>query len=217
MTPAERVRRLVEAGTVAPEEGERLLSAMSNAPKRSALATLVNPFERFGGGVAVVLGAVVSALSVAVTRLGVRFDGFLDMHVQRAVVAPIHVSLLEQLAAWILPAMVFWAFARAFTKHARLVDFIGMVGLARLPVFLSALAGLALVPAVPVDPTSIKLTPGLLVLAAVAIVLLAANITLLYQGFKNASGLTGPKLVGGFIALLFGAEALSKLVVVFLL
>ena len=61
MTPAERVRRLVESGSVAPDEGARLLAAMSEAPARSRLWLLVDPFERFGGGTAAIAGATFHA------------------------------------------------------------------------------------------------------------------------------------------------------------
>ena len=61
-----------------------------------------------------------------------------------------------------------------------------------------------------------EVTPALLAVALVAVVFGVANVTLLYFGFKNASGLTGVKLVGGFIGLLIGVEALSKVVLMFL-
>lgn len=213
MTPAERVRRLIEAGSVAPEEGARLLAAMSSAPKRSPLFTLIDPFERFGGGVAAAGGLVVSLASIAVSRLGVRFDGFLDMHVNPGVAPPLRVALLDQLVGWILPAICFWAYARLLTRHVRLLDFVGMVGLARLPLLVGAVPSVLLFRGVTSPP---KLTPFLLAVALLALVFVAWNITLLYQGFKNASGLTGAKLVGGFIALLIIVEGLSKLVVILL-
>lgn len=214
MTPAERVRRLVEAGSVAPEEGARLLAAMSEAPARSRLAWLVDPFERFGGGTAALAGAAISVASIAVSRLGVRFDGLLDMHVNPGVAPPIHVALLDQLVGWILPALCFWAYARALSRHVRLLDFVGMAGLARLPILLSALVTLPLAPSVP--SARPELTPGLLAIALAAIVFLVLNVTLLYKGFKNASGLAGRKLVLGFIGLVILVEALSKLTLVLL-
>ena len=214
MTPAERVRRLVEAGSVAPDEGARLLAAMSEAPARSRLWLLVDPFDRFGGGTAAIAGAIISVLGIAVSRLGVRFDGFLDLHVDRAVVPPFRVALSDQLVAWLLPAVCFWAYARVFTRHVRLVDFVGKTGLARLPTLIGALVLVPLMPEHLAVPPEI--TPALLAVALVAVVFGVANVTLLYYGFKNASGLTGAKLVGGFIGLLIGVEALSKLLLVLL-
>ncbi len=209
MTPADRVRRLVETGTVAPEEGARLLAAMSEDPRRSSLGVLLDPFERFGGGTAAIAGALVSIASLAVSRLGVRFDGFLDMHVNRGVAPSMSVALLDQCAGWLLPALCFWAYARVFSRHVRFIDFLGMTGLARLPILVCALVTLPLLPsgALHVD----KLDPALLVIALFGLLFVVLNVTLLYKGFKNASGLTGTKLVGGFVALVVVVEALSKL------
>ncbi len=119
MTPADRVRRLIESGSVAPEEGERLLAAMAERP---ASSPLLNPFERFGGGKAATIGAVISAASIAVaTSLGVRFDGLLDLHFNRAAPPSLRIAIADQIAAWVVPALGFWAYARAFSRHVRLV------------------------------------------------------------------------------------------------
>ena len=211
MTPAERVHRLVEAGSIGPEEGARLLAAMRERPPRSRLTLLIDPFERFGGGKAAIAGGLISAASIAVSQLGVRFDGLLDMHVNRGAVPPISVALVDQLAGWILPALCFFAYARVFSRHVRLVDFVGMAGVARLPILLGALVTLPLMPA---DPTALmKLTPALVPIAVFGLLFVVLNVTLLYNGFKNASGLTGAKLVIGFVGLVLVVEVLSKLVI----
>lgn len=207
-TPAERVRHLVEAGTLAPEEGERLLAAMEQPP-RSRLSAMLNPFERFGGGAAALAGLVIAALSTLVALLlGVRFDGFLDLHIPPSA-PPLRVAVVDQLSAWLVPALCFWAYARVLQRHVRMIDFVGMVGLARLPLLLAAVPVRSMTRSLLADPTK----PGPLALAGICVALLfvAANITLLYGGFKNASGLTGRKLVVGFIVLLIGAEIVSKL------
>lgn len=215
MTPAERVRRLVESGSVAPGEGERLLAAMRAAPPRSRLAALVDPFDRFGGGTAALLGAAVAVASVAVSRLGVRFDGLLDLHVDRASVPALHVAIADQIAGWLLPAVSFWLFARVFGKHVRLLDFVGMTGLARLPLLVAALVLLPITP--PAAEITAEPSASLLAIALIGLVFVVANVTLLYTGFRNASGLTGAKLVGGFIGLVVVVEALSKIALSLLL
>lgn len=211
MTPSERVRRMVESGSVAPEEGARLLAAMGGTERRSGLGLLVDPFERFGGGTAVLAGAVVSAVSVVVSvALGARFDGFLDLHFSSS--SPgLRVALVDQLAGWIVPALGFWLYARVVARHVRLVDFVGMTGLARLPILAGAIV---LRPLAPSSVAGIpRMSPSLLLLALLAVVVLVANVTWLYKGFKNASGLSGSKLVGGFVVLSIIVEAASKLVI----
>jgi hypothetical protein len=213
MTPAERIRGLIEAGSVGPQEGERLLAAVAREPVRSPAWALINPFDRFGGGVAALFGLVVSGLSIGSARLGVRFDGFLDLHVGPRGPVPLTVAILDQVVAWTLPAACFWAYARVVARHVRLVDFLGMVGLARLPLLLASVPVALLSPPRPSIPP--KLTPALAGIVVIALACVVWNITLLYQGFKNASGLRGPKLVGGFIAIVVLAEAMSKVVLAF--
>jgi hypothetical protein len=78
-----------------------------------------------------------------------------------------------------------------------------------LPILISALVLLPLSSPVAIP---VKLTPALLLTMVLAIAFVAANLTLLFTGFRNASGLTGARLVGGFIGLVVVVEALSKVV-----
>jgi hypothetical protein len=217
MTPAERVRRLVESGSVAPDEGERLLAAMREASTgKGRLALLLDPFERFGGGTAAAAGVVICLASLAASRLGARFDGLLDLHFAHEAV-PLRIALLDQLAGWLLPAFGFWGYARLLSRHVRLLDFIGMAGLARLPILIAALAMYPIIASTGMpDPQKVTLTPSLLAVAVIGVACLVANVALLYKGFKNASGLAGMKLVGGFVGLVLVLEALSKIVILVL-
>jgi len=205
---------MVHAGTVSEAEGERLLAALAATPKkRPAWRLSFDPFERFGGGVAAGLGLGVSALAVVTTRFGGRFDGCLDFHLTGENVAPLRTSLLEQSIDWAVPALLFFGYARALTAGVRLVDFIGFVGLARAPLLLAALLGLVLAP--PMAPHGAGglpvISPALILLGLAMLPLVAWFGVLLYFGFKNASGLAGPKLGVGFGAMLLASEVVSKL------
>lgn len=209
MTPTERIRRLMESGSVAPEEGARLIDAISRRRPASRLSTLVDPFERFGGGVAATLGGIVSVASVALALyFGVRFDGMLDLHFDLANPPTLQVAVVDQIAAWLVPALCFWLYARAVGRNARLVDFVGTTGLARLPISVGALVLVPLVQTTIAAPTAPS--PSLVALVLVTVVVFVANVTWLYRGFKNASGLEGAKHVGGFIGLVVVAEMASK-------
>ena len=211
MTPVERIERLVRAGTVTAEEGARLLAAVEPGHARATVwGWLFRPFERIGGERAVAIGAGVCAASLLLARSGVHFDGAFDMHPMEPALS-LGVAASEQAVSWILAALVFWAYARAVTRHVRVVDFIGFVGVARAPFVLGAAVWLALVPR--------NLTPAWLAEHKLRVTLVAWGLIpflvwfglLLYRGFKNASGLAGPKLGVGFAGVLVIAEAASKL------
>ncbi|WP_437336854.1 YIP1 family protein [Sorangium sp. So ce394] len=208
ITPDERVRALVRDHVIEPAEGERLLATMSPRPPRTGWRLALDPFERFGGEVAAVAGLAVAALSVAITRLGVRFDGFLDLHMAPEVV-PTTTALLEQVVVWPLPALLFWAYARLLRCRVRFVDFLGVTGLSRAPLALAAVVLGLLAPAPPAAGGP-ALTPAVAAFAVLAALCLAWFLTLLTQGFKNASGLRGAPLIAGLIALVLVSEIVSK-------
>lgn len=210
-TPKQRIESLVNAGTIAQEEGARLIAALGDpaATARATTPSWLNPFERFGGEMAAGVGLMVALASVAITRLGVRFDGFLDLHTGTAVCS-YKIALFEQGVAWLLPALAFWAFASLLTRRGRLIDFVGAFGLSRLPLVLVAAPVAWLTPG-RVSPSAIPtLTPALALIVLLSLVCIGWQITWLYQGYKNAAGLKGPKSVVSFIGLVVVCEILSK-------
>ncbi|WP_437977057.1 YIP1 family protein [Sorangium sp. So ce295] len=206
-TPDERVRALVRDNVIKPAEGERLLATMSPKPPRRGWRLALNPFERFGGGAAAAAGLVVAALSVAITRLGVRFDGFLDLHTAPLVIS-YGTALLEQIVVWPLPALLFWTYARLLRRRVRIIDFLGVIGLSRAPLVPAAIALGLLAPRLPAGVPTFTLE--LTAFAVLAAVCLVWSLTLLVQGFKNASGLRGAPLIAGVIGLVLLSEILSK-------
>lgn len=214
MTPQERIRQFVYQGRLGPAEAERLIEAMDPRTQRGPGWLLINPFDRFGGGVAACAGLAVSFASLAATRLGVRFDGFVDLHGRAPGddVPSLFCSWFEQGCAWILPSVLFWFYAWVLARHVRFRDFLGMVGLARAPMLVLGLAHVALDPRSPVSG-ALRI-PFALVLGLAAVVLYFWFATLLYQGFKNASGLSGAKRTVGFTAMCILSEVFSKLLVI---
>jgi hypothetical protein len=117
--------------------------------------------------------------------------------------------------AWPLPALMFWAYARVVGGHARVVDFLGMIGIARLPIALSGVPIALLTPAKVAFP--VHVTPGLVAIVPIVIVSVVWCFTWLTTGFRNASGLRGSKLAVGLIATAIAAEIASKAVLVLVL
>jgi hypothetical protein len=213
--PGARVQALVAAGKISSAEGGALLGALSNASpisiRRSLLSECINPFTRLGGGRSALLGLAIALLSVLATRLAIRFDGALDLHAVTHGISA-QSAALEQCVVWGTTASLFWVAASLLGAAPRFVDMLGAVGLAHLPTLLLAVPVGLLSPRNIAPDVSAILTPSLAAIAFFGILSVVWNITWLYQGFKNASGLRGVRLVGGLIAALVVSEVATKLI-----
>ena len=208
---SDRVRALAAEGKLDAAEAARLLAAI-DAPAAGASQwnkVLLNPFARLQTSTALVLGGITAACGVgAAIALGVRFDGFVDLHVVSNVT--LRAALLDQLASVLIPAFVLFTCARLLSPALRVVDFVVVTTLARAPLTLMsapiALVSPAIVPgAVP--------TASLRLLAMIAFALLGVvgHVTWLFNGFRTASGVTGARSTAAFIGALVAAEVISKI------
>jgi hypothetical protein len=203
-TPEERIRELAKQSAIDPAEAERLLAAVrppALAPPRSK-----NPFERWSGERASLVGLAVSALAFGISLLGVRFDGVLDLHAAKDV--SFRTVLLDQILAFPVAALVFWLVARVAARHVRLVDVVGTVGLARGPGVLMA------IPVALLDGNSGghgRFTVSVMAAAFVARIGSGVQVYLLVVGFRTATGLRGARLTISFVTALFLAEVIAKI------
>jgi hypothetical protein len=196
--------RLLDA--VRPSSGEASASASASASRRGLLS---NPFARWSGETTSLVGAVVALAGFATSRLGVRYDGALDLHVSPATV-PIDVAVLDQVLAVGLASLVMWAAAR-FVSRARFVDVLGAVGVSRAPAVLIAVPLALLVPLIPHDYTKTN-TTVVLAIALLGLAGVVAQVWILVLGFRTATGVRGGRLALTLIGGLFAAEILVKLV-----
>jgi hypothetical protein len=203
ISPEERVESMQQSGVIGAGQADALMAALGRA-RRPAWTILVDPFLKHGGGIAAAVGLFVSVVSLAGSRLGLRFDGFLDMHVGMR--SPWNVAFADQLVAFPLSALVFWVVAGG---RGRLIDHVGVVGVSRVPALLGGLAGCALLPA---RGSGVRLLVGVVPV----LIALGWTIALLYAGHANASGLRGPRLGASLVASIVAAEVLSKAALSFL-
>ncbi len=213
-----KVLDMVEQGKISSGEGNSLLSAMSDE-KRIGFKILFNPYERVGTLPGIIVGLVVAVASVGVaTYMNVRYDGFMDIHMGAGRVA-VGVAIIDQLIAWPVSALILWLAALPFARKSRFVDFLAVLGIARV---LQLIAGLVLSPLTPdmevmrrmaSDPTSATgEIVGMLPMIIVAIVLISWFIATLVFAFRHASGLRGGRLAIAFIIGIFVTEAASKII-----
>ncbi len=216
-----KVLEMVEQKKITAAEGDALLAAM-RADGRFAPRLLVDPYERLTTGTMLAVGAIAAVLSaVAAVALGIRYDGFLDLHGPMGAVSAA-LAIAEQAVAWPLSAAVLWLVALPFARGARAVDFLAVTGFVRL-LYLVFGAAIALVAPAPEAlagvlrhaTTSPALVLGdlasMIPVIVVGLLLAGWSITMLVFGFRHASGLRGGRLAGAFVAALVAAEIVSKL------
>jgi hypothetical protein len=202
----ERIKELVRARGIEGPDAENLLASVRPAaPPRSK-----NLFERFSGEVTSAAGVAIAIAAIGVSRLNVRFDGALDMHVTKTPVS-LFVALCDQLVALPLTAVVMWIAARlaASTSRVRFIDVFGFVGAARFLNVLLAPPIALLNPHIPHDAAA-KPTAALWFMIVLAITMVAVHIVLLVQGFAATSRARGGRLATFFVIGLLVAEVASK-------
>ena len=203
----ERIKELARAQSMDAADAARLLDAVRpTAGERRGPWS--NPFERWSGETTSLLGALVAVAGLATSRLGVRYDGAIDLHVSPQPV-PIGVAVLDQVLAVGLTSLVMWGAAR-FVSRARFVDVLGAVGLSRVPPVVVAVPLALLVPLIPHDYTKASM-PLVLAIAFLGLGGAVAQVYVLVQGVRTASGARGGRLALTMIGGLFAAELLVKL------
>lgn len=191
--------------------------AVSDGSRATGLKLAFDPFGRISRntGLLLVLGVVVAGLLLA--RLGVRFDGFLDLHTPGHRVS-FRTALADQFVAVPLSVAVAWLVARPFRAKPDFTDLLIAIGVARIPTVLGAPIITLLTP----DPTRLaellanpkSPSPLLLLVAAIAIPIVAWHIALLVFGLRHATALGGTRLAAAVVSIIVAAEIVSKLVLI---
>jgi hypothetical protein len=223
MSDAKRkVLDMVEQGKITRAEADALLAALR--PRRFPWMILFDPYERIGLAASLVVGLIAAvAAGLVAGPLGIRFDGFMDIHMAPAPVTA-RAAIADQIVAWPLSALVLWLVALPFARSSRFVDFLAAAGLTRVLLLAAAvlLAPLAPEPAAVAEMSRNALAdPGavladvvaMLPMVAVAIVFVGWFIAASVFGFRHASGLRRGKLAAAVAIALLAAEVVSKIAI----
>jgi hypothetical protein len=206
----ERVLDLVARGKLDVNDANELIKSLER-PRQGLSAWLVNPLERTSLPLSLGLSAVTVLVGAALSLGNLRFDGALDIHMSSKATVSLREAALDAAVSWPLTAATLWIMALAVARRGRPVDFLAAVGLARLP---SVLGGAALLAIHPLAASSGS-APSLWVMTLITVLAMSAitgTVTLLFVGYRTASGLGGAKLVLSFNAAIALAEALSKII-----
>jgi len=208
----QKVVEMVADGKVTADEGKQLLNAMDPPSKLKRWMIIYNPFPSVSVATGLFLAALAVLAGFGVALLGVRFDGALDLHL-----APTNLSeaALDAANSWFTTVVVFWLASLIVARQGRIIDFLIAVGIARWPIVLAGLAlgGIFSYPASLVEQAETNPNSPMLILAALIVLpAIVWMMTLLFHGFKYASGLRGGRLTVTFIVAIVVAEILSKVV-----
>jgi len=181
---------------------------------------LFNPFEKYDGRPILAIGLVATLIGGMLGyAFKAHFDGILDMHFADQVTFSGPFS--ENVFNIAILFFVLYAIGRYINNKTRPVDILGVVMLARLPLYLDTLTNIngymyefgekvMSMGADPmkIDPTEI-MVPALLGLLTLP--LLVLYIVLLYNGFKTATNLKTAQHKWWFAIGIIIAEILSKI------
>lgn len=213
------------------ETGPEAVQQYLRADEPRGWMLLVNPFRRIEGFRALLLGLLVVAATVLVAVYGgIAYDGVADLHVPPHPLPPSFLALLP-VTAWLIAAAVLglsgWLFSRS---RQRVVDYLGMVAVARFPM---ALLGVLLLPSLlgrylePINRLLEQNPPDLLqrllhppglaalaLLSLISVILVLWTAALTYFALLEASGMSKGRALVVFLGAALVAEVLSKLALI---
>ena len=180
----------------------------------------MNPLEVRQSRLIAALVAMQVAIGIGLSRSGVRFDGFLDVH--RTLYGdsvPLGIAIVDQVASLLVAIVVAVIIVRAWKPGVSVGSVARVMGVARLPLLLFAPILLALpVPAALAAMTMSASTrivpPATVVLAGVAAVgSFVCAIVLLVRGLRRITGVLGWPLSGLTVVTVVFVEGAGKLVI----
>jgi hypothetical protein len=173
---------------------------------------LYNPFERIAGWQALIIGMIAMALTAVTGKLNhVAFDGALDAHA--GATFGFSTAFAMQAIALLSLSIVMWIAGIIFSKsRVRIIDVVGTMSLARVPMLL-----LAIICFLPVVPNSLFDFPRLIIFVIIIIPIYIWMIALMYNAYSVSCHLNGSRAVISFIGALAVAEIVSKCIVFILL
>lgn len=188
------------------------------AKKNSLSAWLFNPFNFWGGRKGLWIGLAVLAIHIPVGYFfQARFDGAVDMHL--GTVDNLFRPIADVLIAWPAVFLTMYLSALAFKSPIRLIDIAGATAIARVPLLISVLPAIIFDPGIRDVSEFFNLRGSeLWILGIGSIILLLFlvwHFVLLFNAYKINSNLKGWKLVTGFILAVIIAEAISKVVLIY--
>jgi hypothetical protein len=200
------------------------------APEKSLKQWLFNPFRFIAGTEALFLGLIIILAAAVIGWFGkTHFDGVLDVHTGGT--APLWLFIAEGVIDWLCMVLFLFFSALLISRVSwRFIDILGTQALSRWPTLLTALAMLpeanrrfgnyllskisqsGTAPAINQMDAFIFFTA-----AIISLLMIIWMVTLMYKSYMVSCNVKGPKAIITFIISLILAEALSKVLILYLL
>lgn len=204
-----RILDMLASKKISAREADELLSALRR-PTR-ILSWFYHPHATLNTKWSLMASLVAAAVAMGLSRVGIVFDGVLDLHR----ISEPHswfLTVLETLVAWPMFALCLMFAAKTLGSRGRFVDFFVTVGVARLPLVLGGVLLAFFVEDMPNDPEVVRELPmGIVILlSSIMIPVLFGFVMWLWQGFALASGRRDGKAVAVFVVTIVVSEIASK-------
>lgn len=183
---------------------------------KNVLRYIYNPFEKIAGWQALILGLIIVVLSGFIGKqANLMFDGAIDAHFGKEVTYYQTFMMLFIDVACV--GVVMYLAGLVVSRNFRFIDLLGTMTLARAPYLLLSVSGLFVtVPETAellANPALIFSNPGFLIFITLSFPAVIWVIALMYNAWKVSTGAKGPKMIITFIAGLFAAEVISKILI----
>jgi hypothetical protein len=198
----------------------------------------LNPFERFAGLPALLIGLAIIILTAGVASFGsIHLDGVLDFHVKGPTPElsgpPVSLALClaEGVINWLVISVLLYLCGLIFSKsRIRMVDVFGTQALARFPFLIACVFTFFLFSDKIMEYMNYKMTHkgepveigaldilSFLIMALVSIATIIWLIFWMYRAYSVSCNIKGTKSIVTFTVTLLLAEVISKLVINYLL
>lgn len=172
---------------------------------------LFNPFVYVAGARSLLIGI---AAMLAIAILGyfskTHFDG--SLHISFGHYQPLYVYIIEQIIAWGITTLIFYALGAALSHSAiRFIDVAGTQALARWPMLFVAVLGFGYA-AHPIESPA-DIDSGLIFRGLISLPFIIWLVALMYNAFAVSCNLKGVKAVIGFIAGVLFSSIVSQLAI----
>lgn len=172
---------------------------------------LFNPFVYIAGARSLLIGiATMLATTIFAYFSNTHFDG--TLHISFGYYQPLYVYIIEQLIAWGITVLIFYALGIALSRSAvRFIDVAGTQALARWPMIFIAMLGFGYA-AHPIESLA-DIDSGIIFRGFISLPFIIWVVALMYNAFAVSCNLKGAKAVVSFIAgILFSCIASLKVI-----